>query len=96
MAARLMAAGKPGGAADGGPLLPGPPQHTALRLLVSGDIVAVQPAAAGGGAAGAAVQTLSVALSSGQVRAASGAARARAGRVSACRLQAAGCPPARC
>ncbi len=38
-------------------------QHQALRLLVKGDLVAVQPAAA----KGAAAETLSVQLSSGQV-----------------------------
>jgi hypothetical protein len=40
-------------------------QHQALKLLVQGDLVAVQPAAAQGPAA----ETLSVQLSSGKVRA---------------------------
>ncbi|KAI8468529.1 MAG: SacI homology domain-containing protein [Monoraphidium minutum] len=41
-----------------------PPQHEALRLLVSGSLVAVQPA----GAAGGKVETLSIDAASGDVR----------------------------
>jgi hypothetical protein len=40
-----------------------PGQHTALKLLLQGDVVAVQPA----DARGAAAETLSVQLSNGQV-----------------------------